>query len=427
MKNKRIYRLLVFFAVAVCMVTSVAFAQDTVSVASADVGVEAAVLDAIAEESDAEDLSAAGVTPDSPFYGLDVAMDNIGLMFTFNKAKKAEKKLIIADERLREAKMMAIHNKLTAMEKAKKQHDGMLLSVEEDIDAMDAGNEEENLKNNLNLRARLEMHKEEISDVEQELTLRIRDGLTDEQKGKLDSFLGSMKGSSNSVDVKIQNKEEKIKAVMKKMRNMSDADVENKMNAFDREIVEEHFLNKTGNMIENAEKTIDCAESLIDKKEESGKNVTYAREQLDVAKDLLAEANSAFDANEIKNAMGLVFKAKRVAVYAASGFSIEKLMNTPVSENQEFMQMKQRIVERKQEMVMNPEKIHAEEQDMLMEQERLREMEENRLEEHENSDGPVDEDAGDDGMAGDVQSGTMAVNSSSGADTFLGSVSGQGV
>jgi hypothetical protein len=58
-----------------------------------------------------EDLPPAGITPDSPLYGLDKAIERIGLALTFNKAEKVEKRLQIASERLGELKEMTIKGK----------------------------------------------------------------------------------------------------------------------------------------------------------------------------------------------------------------------------------------------------------------------------------------------------------------------------
>jgi hypothetical protein len=53
-----------------------------------------------------EDPSREGITPDSPFYGLDKAFERITLILTFSPASKAEKKLKIASERLAELRAM---------------------------------------------------------------------------------------------------------------------------------------------------------------------------------------------------------------------------------------------------------------------------------------------------------------------------------
>ncbi|MCK4927567.1 MAG: hypothetical protein KAS11_03805 [Candidatus Aenigmarchaeota archaeon] len=360
--NKNISKLFVFAVIVMYMVMPAAFAED---VAAGLGGDDVAVLNGIAEDSDAEDASEAGITPDSPFYGLDVAMDNVGLMLTFNKAKKAEKKLQIANERLKEAKMMGLGNNLDAMEKAKIRHDEMLLSAEDDIDAIGTGDETEALKTNMKIKTMLQMHKQEVSDVEQELTLRVRGRLTAAQQENLDDFLGSMKGSLNSVDVKVQNREEKIKAVMKKTRNMSDAEIEDEFENYNMAAAGEHLGDKTENLISQADKAVLHAEDLIAKKENVGKNVTYAKEQLEDAKLILAEAEAKYEDGNIEDAVELAFKAKRLAIYAASGFSIEKLMNTPVKDNPEFNEMKERIREKKEVMILEQKKVREQIEELI--------------------------------------------------------------
>ncbi len=58
-----------------------------------------------------EDLPGAGITPDSPLYVLDTAIERIGLALTFKGEKKAEKRLQIASERLVELKEMTLNGK----------------------------------------------------------------------------------------------------------------------------------------------------------------------------------------------------------------------------------------------------------------------------------------------------------------------------
>jgi len=120
----------------------------------------------VADNINPEDASIAGITPDSPFYGIDVAMDNIGLMFTFNKEKRAEKKLQIADERLKEANMMAAANNIEAMEKAMANHENMLQSAEKDREAIGTG---DGTQTNTMLK--------KMSDTGQKITLRVREML----------------------------------------------------------------------------------------------------------------------------------------------------------------------------------------------------------------------------------------------------------
>ncbi|MCK5063240.1 MAG: hypothetical protein KAR23_04870, partial [Candidatus Aenigmarchaeota archaeon] len=62
--NKNISKLFVFAVIVMYMVMPAAFAED---VAAGLGGDDVAVLNGIAEDSDAEDASEAGITPDSPF------------------------------------------------------------------------------------------------------------------------------------------------------------------------------------------------------------------------------------------------------------------------------------------------------------------------------------------------------------------------
>lgn len=62
--------------------------------------------------------TSAGVKPGSFFYFFDTAFENIGLFFTLNPEKKAQKALEHADERLAEAEESAVENNPKAVEKA---------------------------------------------------------------------------------------------------------------------------------------------------------------------------------------------------------------------------------------------------------------------------------------------------------------------
>ena len=54
------------------------------------------------EDTTAEELPDAGTTPDSPFWGIDVAFDNMRHQFATNAQERARIRLEIANERLAE-------------------------------------------------------------------------------------------------------------------------------------------------------------------------------------------------------------------------------------------------------------------------------------------------------------------------------------
>ena len=65
-----------------------------------------------------EELPDLGITPDSPFYFLDKWGKQFSLMFTFRQEPKVEKALQYAEERLAEARVMAIRNRIREEEHA---------------------------------------------------------------------------------------------------------------------------------------------------------------------------------------------------------------------------------------------------------------------------------------------------------------------
>lgn len=81
-------------------------------------------------------LPAPGMAPDSPIWGLDLALEKLQLALTTNQLTKVELRLKFARERLAEAKLMAEQNKFAEAEEAE-------LEREEEIDDLEAELEEE--------------------------------------------------------------------------------------------------------------------------------------------------------------------------------------------------------------------------------------------------------------------------------------------
>jgi hypothetical protein len=78
-----------------------------------------------------EELPDPGVTPDSPFYFFDNWGKKIGMFFAFGPEAKAQKALEYAEERLAEARAMAVRNKIREMEQAANGYDEFLAVVTE--------------------------------------------------------------------------------------------------------------------------------------------------------------------------------------------------------------------------------------------------------------------------------------------------------
>ncbi|MBD3246990.1 hypothetical protein GF378_00005, partial [Candidatus Pacearchaeota archaeon] len=120
----------------------------------------------IVENITEEDEVDAGVTPDSPFYGLERAMERISLALTANKAERARKSLRYAEERLSEVKEMVEKNKAKAAEKAQKGHDKLVNETENIIDELETDGDEkmaeEAFENIVELKLRAESHSERV-------------------------------------------------------------------------------------------------------------------------------------------------------------------------------------------------------------------------------------------------------------------------
>jgi len=65
-----------------------------------------------------EAFSGAGLTPDSPFYFLEIIAEKIGNFFTFGDKAKAERMVDLMDERMAEAQKMLKEKKIEPANKA---------------------------------------------------------------------------------------------------------------------------------------------------------------------------------------------------------------------------------------------------------------------------------------------------------------------
>ena len=123
-----------------------------------------------------------GTLPDSPMYGFKIAMEKINLALTFNKATKAEKRLLQAQRRLQEVQIMVEQNKLEAAEKAQKNHAKLLEKIQE----LEITDPEKAAK----LQEKLEAHEQKLEQVKVKIQERIK--TKQENKEQLEEMIGKM-------------------------------------------------------------------------------------------------------------------------------------------------------------------------------------------------------------------------------------------
>src|SRR3972149_6041239 len=138
MKTKNMW--FVFLVLAIFMAAPVSvFGQEDNETPSDDLPDEELPEEEVPEEESAEDAeaeAAAGTTPDSPLWGIDVALDRIRLALASNP-NKARIGLLIAEERLAEIQVSGKRGNAEAATRAQDEHGRTLEDVKIRIEAMD--------------------------------------------------------------------------------------------------------------------------------------------------------------------------------------------------------------------------------------------------------------------------------------------------
>ncbi len=178
-----------------------------------------------------------GVTPDSFLWGIDKALDQIGLLLARSPEGKVEKGLEIAQERLLEVKAMAEENKLDAAGKAEEAHGKILLKVKESIQELDDDDPESLLDREIEIEGKLKRYDDYAETVRTELKVKIKiEGtLTAEQQKTLDDFLASLSDDTDEIklEIKEHKKETKIKIIAK--TGKSETELEEEIEEKERE------------------------------------------------------------------------------------------------------------------------------------------------------------------------------------------------
>ena len=180
-------RTLVIFLVSLLALTSITLAQEIVT---SPIGAQT-------------DKIRAGTTPDSFLYGLDLAIDNIRYLLTFDNTAKAKVGLEVARERLLEVREMVLENKIEASKKAQSEHVKTLEKVKASVTALSRDNSTEELEQEIELERELEEHEEEVETVSEELKIKIeiKGEITPEQQALIDSVLNLMKNKTGEVKI----------------------------------------------------------------------------------------------------------------------------------------------------------------------------------------------------------------------------------
>jgi len=182
-----------------------------------------------------EVVEEAGITPDSPLYGLERAIERISLKLTLGKSAKAKKGLAHARERLMEVQAMIAAKKLDAAAEAQEEHDEIMDEVNEQVADLGDGDVGEELADELELEAALEEHEDVVAQVNA-VTLEAKGSLSPEQEAQVGALVASLEASAVEAKMNVQVKKEKTKIKIKATEGLTDEELD-ALEAQAREIV----------------------------------------------------------------------------------------------------------------------------------------------------------------------------------------------
>ena len=259
----------------------------------------------------------AGVTPDSFLWGLDVALDNLNLLLTFNPTEKARKGIDIARERLEEVKVMAEENKLDAAEKAKEEQVKILSKVKESVSDIKEENATKQIEEEIEIEKELEDFDDDVNDVSDNLKIKIeiKGTLSEEQKALINSILSALENKTGEVKVEIKNKKDKTKIRIKEETGKSEKDVEDEIENIEEEqgladIKKEHATEE----INNAKENLDDLEKELQEQIAKGHviNETPITILMENAKEKISKAEEVLSKNDSGEAFGQANAAQQL-------------------------------------------------------------------------------------------------------------------
>ncbi len=297
MKAKGIPAVLAVLAALVLFTLPTALAQET---APADATTAIAV-----QPAEISIEGTGGTAPDSIFYGLDVALDRITLILTFDVKEKARRGLMIANERLLEAKTMAEKGKLKEAETAESEYESTMSEVGSSVDAVaedgDATTTESSLEDATEIQDAAEAEDETAEVIKDAIKERVRarlvaQGLSDEQREHLQAVFDRIMQHSEEVKAKIAEKKERIKLKHKALGELTNEELEEKTNVIEeRTKLREHRKERLKRAFHRAKEALKEARSEVAEDAVSEPELTDTVESTEDALDVTEETAEQSD------------------------------------------------------------------------------------------------------------------------------------
>lgn len=213
-------------ALLVVSVMPLVMAEEVVT----DGGDDSDVVDTTETEVEVE-LEDAGVTPDSPLYGLERAMERLRVAFTAGNAAKAKLKMKYAEERLAEAEEMADEDNVEAAEEAQEAHDEEIADVEELVEDLETNGDEESAEEALEdvteIQDAIETHSQKVARVKNRILERkaAAGNMSEEQLAHLREVFDKIIAKSQEMEAKMEQKRENVRTKLKVLGELSDEEL----------------------------------------------------------------------------------------------------------------------------------------------------------------------------------------------------------
>jgi hypothetical protein len=257
-----------------------------------------------------------GKLPDQSGYGLKIALEKLKLAFIFNKEKRANLELKLANKRLEEAKLMAKENKLEHLIKVKEEHKKLIEKAKNDLKS--SGENEQDLEKQSEIENELNYQENKVEDLENTVFVNFKN-LNEEQKKKLLELVKGFRQDTNDVKIRVsENKNElrtrlKAKGITEEKLKEKEAKLEEKTERFAK-----HELEQSQKMYDLASRLIGKFESKIQNTTENETNkFTLSKETLDLndkAKVKIDESKKALNEKKYKESVLLSRESKKLSV-----------------------------------------------------------------------------------------------------------------
>ncbi len=262
----------------------------------------------------------AGITPDSPFYGLFNFFDDVRLFFTFDNTAKANLAINLARQKILAVRQMIEDNNTAAAKIATNDQAKMLQVAETALTNIQNANASDQLMNVIQIQKQIELYQNEVDDISNEIEFKAGVlNLTSTQQATIGSFASSLRNETDDTKLKVEQKLNETENEIQTQTGENETEIENEVN-----VLQDHFnvtiilQEKAQERISDAKDEIANVVNLLSTTNTSQFNVTAVNVLLSQAQAHLTSAETAYNQTNYGEAYGQATAAEHLAENAAN-------------------------------------------------------------------------------------------------------------